>query len=287
MSASPLHQLARRLQDWAQQSPAIRALFWYGGYGYGQLTAVSDLDVAVLLSPGATLSSTSEQLVSALRAQGERVEYLVLEPGQRRLSAWTGGAMTKLDVTFGWSAEDLAWLADAMDVPAPRLTAAWPVQEPEVKDLLHRASLPIPELEAGLRRERGEEELDKFLLAFAACSVAHSKGDAYTFYFHYNLALGRLARVLQLTRVGHRHLYLPRNLLEGVLSPAEREGFRLLAGTLHLPEALERQRALAHAFLDVLDEARAILGVRRERSEVAAFIELLQRRGQPPDRSHP
>ncbi|QRO00681.1 nucleotidyltransferase domain-containing protein [Archangium violaceum] len=287
MSDGPLHHLAQRIRAWAERAPAVRALFWYGGYGYGQLLPGSDLDMAVLLSPGADAARVSNALVDALSTQGDPVELVVFTPEEQRLTAWMSEALTKLDLVFGRTAGELAWLADAGDVPPPRLTSAWPVQDPEVLDLLHRASRPIAESDAELRRERSEREIDKFLIAFEACSAAHAKGDAYAFYFQYNLALGRLARLVQLTRVGHRYLYLPRNLLTGALEADERASFRLLSGTLQLSEAHDRERALAKAFLETLEEVRAVLGARRESAGLARFLERILRRDQPPGEGHP
>ncbi len=281
MSQERLSRLAQHLRAWAERSAAVRALFWYGGYGYGQLLPGSDLDVAVLLHPGADISQVSEDLLSALGAQGEPVEYRVIDPGERRLTAWVGEAMLKLDAVFGRAAEELAWLSDAIDVPPPRLTSAWPVQQPDVVDLLQRARRAIPESDVLLRRERCEQESDKFLVAFEACSAAHARGDAYAFYFQYNLALGRLARLVQLTRAGHRHLYLPRQFFSGLLSPEERESFRGLAATLQLAEAPDRKRALARAFLQALEQACVTLTVRRDPGTLDTFLTRIQHRDLP------
>lgn len=83
------------------------------------------------------------------------------------------------------------------------------------------------------------------MVAFEACSAAHARSDAYAFYFHYNLALGRLARIIQMVRGGAEHLYLPRHLTSSLMPLEEQTNFWGLAGTLYLPEALERKRALA------------------------------------------
>ncbi len=287
MSGGPINRLAQRVRAWAERTAAIRALFWYGGYGYGRLTPSSDLDMAVLLSTGANVFEVAEQLVANLRAEGEPVAYHVTDARERRLTAWLGEELTKLDVVFGRTAEELAWLADASDVPPPRLTAAWSVRDEDVLDLLHRASRLIPELDAGLRRERGEWEIDKFLIAFEACSMAHAQGDVYAFYFQYNLALGRLARLVQLSRVGHLHLYLPRNLLGRALSPGEQAAFSALSGTLQLADAHARKHALAGALLEATEEARVALGVRREPAELKAFLERIQLRDGLLDKGHP
>jgi hypothetical protein len=274
----PLAQLAQRVRMWAEQAPSVRALFWYGGYGYGQAGQGSDLDLAVLLRSGAELSRVAEELVDTVAAVGGPVAYSIIDAQERRLTAWTRGDLTKLDAVFARTVEELSWLADAQDVPPPRLTPAWPVREPELVELLQRASQPLPTADTGRWRERGEREIDRFLIAFEACSVACVKSDAYTFYFQYSLALGRLARLIQLMRVGHRYLYVPRHFFTQALAPDERKGFHPLAGTLQLSEADERKRALAGAFLKAVEEAREVLGVRQEASVLGTFLEHIQRR---------
>lgn len=287
MRDSPVQALALRIRAWAEGAAAIRALFWFGGYGYGQLIPGSDLDVAVLLAPGAEPAPVAEALVQHLGTRGDRVELQVFDSRAQRFTVWLGEALTKLDVVFGRTAGELVWLADARDVPPPRLTSAWPSREAEVLDLLQRASRPIPATDPVLRREEGEREIDKFLVAFEACSVARARGDAYAFYFQYNLALGRLARLVQLLRVGHLHLYLPRNLFEEALSPDECGVFTALAGTLRLSAASERMRALAGAFLGAVEEARGGLGVGRAPSALNTFLERIQLRDQRLGREHP
>ncbi len=286
MSPTSIPRLARALQDWAHATPEVRALFWYGGHGYGRLSVHSDLDAALLLRPTTDICLLAEALLAHLRAGDMPVAYHVLDPEERRLSVWLGEALTKLDVVLGRAAGELAWLADARDVPAPRLTSAWPVDAPDVMDLLQRAALPCLGTEARPRRERGEREIDKFLVAFEACVGARARLDAYAFYFQYNLALGRLTRLLQLTRVGYQSLYLPREF-QHTLSRQEREDFDALAGTLRVEEARGRERALVRAFLAAVEEARRALDVRRHPAELGGFLERLQHRetASPPERS--
>jgi hypothetical protein len=280
VSHGPVPILAERVCSWARGASSIRALFWYGGYGYGKLLPGSDLDAALLLHPTADVAQTANALVTSLCGGGEPLTYHVIDPDERRLTLWWGAEMVKLDAVFGRTAGELAWLSDARDVPPPRLTCAWPVHEPEVEEILRRASLPMMDSDARCRQERAEREIDKFVVAFESCSAAYAKGDAYSFYFQYNLALGRLARIVQLTRVGYRYLYLPRGLLDA-LSLAEQESFRALSGTLVLDKARSSIDALGHAFFCAVDEAQSVLGVRRQVSALRGFLERLQRRDVP------
>jgi protein-tyrosine phosphatase len=280
MTATHLHPNARTLAAWAHTHAGIRAGFWYGGFGYGQVWPESDLDLALLLRRECDPAALAEALVGALHADGHGPRHWCMLRDERRIAVWVGAGPTRVDVVFGHHPSELAWLADAVDVPAPRLTPAWPVAErdDDVRSLLLRASVEHDPLDAGARRARAEAEIDKFLLAFDQCSSAHARSDAYAFYFHYNLALGRLMRVVQLVRAGLRHLYLPRNPLAGLMPVAEQLEYRGLAGTLYLPEALDRKRALAERFLAMVDEAREALGVAHDTVALRELLERVQRR---------
>lgn len=280
MTATHLHSLAGTVVAWAAAHPGIRAGFWYGGFGYGQVWPDSDLDLALILRPACDPAALAEALAVALEAGGHAPRHGCLLPDERRIAVWAGAAPTRIDVVFGHHPMELGWLADAVDVPAPRLAAAWPVEDgdEEVHSLLARASVEHDPLDAGARRVLAEREIDKFLVGFDQCSSAHARSDAYAFYFHYNLALGRLMRVVQLARAGIRHLYLPRNVMAGLMPLAEQLEYRALAGTLYLPEALDRKRALAERFIGAVEEAREALGVRRDGAGLRELLESVQRR---------
>lgn len=280
MTGTHLHPFARTLVAWASTHPGIRAGFWYGGFGNEQVWPESDLDLALLLRPGRDPAALADAMAGALRADGHAPRHTCVLPDERRIAVWAGAAPTRIDVVFGHHPMELGWLAEAVDVPAPRLAAAWPVDEgdDEVRSLLLRASVQHDPLDAAARRALAEREIDKFLVGFDQCSSAHARSDAYAFYFHYNLALGRLIRVVQLARGGIQHLYLPRNVMAGLMPVAEQVEYRSLAGTLYLPEAMDRKRALAECFLASVEEAREALGVRRDAVALRELLASVQRR---------
>ena len=92
-----------------------------------------------------------------------------------------------------------------------------------------------------------DEEIEKFLVSFEAASSAHRRSDGYRFYFEHNLALHRLARLVELARGGDSYLFLPRMVLSGRMTLAEQITFRSLHGELYLPEAAALKRRLAGA----------------------------------------
>ena len=276
MTGTFLHEVARAVGAWSRSDARVRACFWFGGYGTGEIHPGSDLDVALLLEAGADADRLVADLAHALEGFG--VTHRVVLPGEQRATLWVGTQPTKVDVVLGRRAEDLYWLADAEDVPAPRFVSAWELSSTDGADLLARASAPREPTALEPRRLAAEGEIDKFVVGFDACSAAHARGDAYAFYFHYNLALGRLLRVAQLTRAGRLHLYLPRDLLAATMTTEEQAEYHRLAASFSLPDGMDLKRALADRFALVIREAREVLGVRRDPDVLRSFLAAIERR---------
>lgn len=273
-----LAELAARIAGWSEAHSCVRGCFWFGGFCRGIVDDRSDLDIALVVGPTVEAGQLHGALVSALDAWSEAVEWSTHLAHERRIVLWLAPDLFRLEFHYAYDPADLTWLVDALDVPAPRLVAAWPPKEPTLQALVERGAVTAGPDDARLRRQRAEEEVDKFVVAFEACSSAHARSDAYGFYFQYNLALGRLVRILQLVRGGYEYLYQPRNLLAGRLSSAEQLDVRALAGSLYLPEAARRKNQLAERFVSSVTEAKATLGVERDVEQLRDLLERIRRR---------
>jgi hypothetical protein len=273
-----LEVLADGIAAWSAAQPGVRACFWFGGFSRGIVDDRSDLDVAFVMASTVDARQLHVDILRALGVLLETVEWSTHLARERRIVLWLAPDLLRLELHYAHDPAELSWLVDALDVPAPRVVAAWPPKDRTLDELIERAALAIHPNDAGLRRERAEEEVDKFVVAFEACSSAHARSDAYSFYFQYNLALGRLVRILQLARVGYDHLYLPRNLLAGSLSLPEQLEMRALAGSLYLPEATRLKDQLAQRFVSGVIEARAKLGIERDAEQLRGLLERIRRR---------
>lgn len=273
-----LHEVADAIGGWAGSDPCVRACFWFGGFARERLSPESDIDVALLLLPETPLPPVLASLTRVIEEAGIPVTHAVLLPSTSSATLWVGPRTTKVDVVLTDSVAGIGWIADAADVPAPRLVLASDVEDADIADLLRRARIQYDATALDPRRMRAEEEIDKFLVAFDACSAAHTRGDAYAFYFHYDLALGRLLRLVQLTRGGARYLYLPRDLLATAISGEEQREIYGLAASFALPEGIERKRALAERFEIALGEAQDVLGVERDAARLTRLLSRIERR---------
>jgi protein-tyrosine phosphatase len=186
---------------------------------------------------------------------------------------YVGEKYLKVECMLVSDPEDLAWLVDAEDVPAPRLALAFE-RDGAGQTLVRRASRPCHLDTVNLINR----EVAKFLEGFEACSRAHRLSDAYSFYFHYNLALGRLARLVQISRHKAEKLYLPAQLTNTRLRPGERQEFIDLAGSLYLPEANERKRRLAAKFIEFFEELAQSHKLDFDANKLRIFLNAIVRR---------
>jgi hypothetical protein len=242
----------------------VQALFWYGSHSIGRAGPDSDLDAAVLIAAGTNLDEVAKRIDACL----EGMRRHTIGPVQGRYHVWCTDDLIKVDFVLARSPEELRWLADAADVPPPRLVEGV-IKTAADKALLDEAGRPH-RIDVAARID---EEVQKFLVGFEACSALQRRSDCYGFYFQYNLALHRVARLLQIAKRGPERLYLPPQLTTECLSEADRQRFIDLAAPMYLPEANDAKRRLLTLFLEVLDELNARHFIRWSRTRVSAFLD--------------
>ncbi|MBI5770033.1 MAG: tyrosine-protein phosphatase [Verrucomicrobia bacterium] len=272
MNSEPsLPDIADRLLAWSKQDTDVQALFWFGSYSIKQPKADSDLDVAILLRSLASRERCQRAIIDLL-APTLRISSANIETG--RFFCLVGSNLKKVEVVIATDPEDLAWLADCSEVPAPRLVLAFQRDEAG-QDLVKRANRQIT-VDA---RRRVDEEVDKFLEGYESASRAHARSDAYAFYFHYNLALQRLVRLATISRRSAQRLYLSPQFTNDCLRLEERKPFCDLAAPMHLGAAAAAKARLRDKFLEFLAELRSgSIGATRTPEELKPIFDALWER---------
>ncbi len=236
-----------RILDWAKQNSRVRAVYWYGSYSIKKEKADSDLDVAVLFEPHTTPNwQELEPMIGDVRLK------LGVTSDSGRVTFFIGDDLRRVDLSWATTEAGLAWLADCPEVPEPRLVLAFE------RDGAGRGL----EVRAAARLEidpvrRAHEEIEKFTEAFESASRAHARSDAYAFYFHYNLALQRLARLVAISRNGLPRLYLVPHLTNTLLAEAERSPFIALNAPMDLKQGNQAKLRLQEQFLKFVRELRS------------------------------
>ena len=262
-----LQRLGEDLIEWGRHEPRVRAILWYGSMARGDTSAHSDLDAAVVLREG---TDTTDIVRSFPGHFGHRVRACSHIESRGEATLWVDETMTKVDLQLVCAPESLAWLADSPDITPPRLVVALDKEE-ICGVLVDRAAKTVVR---DVKRV-AVEEIEKFLVAFEACSSAHRRSDGYQFYFQYNLALHRLARLVELSRGEPEFLYLPKLLLPRRMSLPEQIRWRELRGTIYLPEANEAKRRLAAAFMQTVVELGGRVPIRRTSDDLRRFLEAI------------
>lgn len=260
-----LQRLGEDVVAWGLNEPRVRAILWYGSMARGDTSAHSDLDVAVVLREE---TDTTDIVRSCTDHFGHRVRDCSHIESRGEATLWLDEPMTKVDLQLVCTPESLAWLSDSPDITPPRLVVALD-KEGICGALADRAARTV----ARDVKRVAVEEVEKFLVAFEACSAAHRRSDGYQFYFQYNLALHRLARLVELSRGEPVFLYLPKLLLPRRMSLPEQIRWRELRGTIYLPEANEAKRRLAAAFMETVVELGARVPLRRTSDDLRRFLE--------------
>lgn len=257
-----LHRLRDEVLGWATCEPLVEAVLWHGSVVRGDATPASDLDVVIV--HGASTPATAV-VASLSKHFGERLRFA--SHSKTDASLWVDASLTKIDLHMGSDAECFAWLADSPDAPAPRLCIGLD-KTGCCGALVTRASRVF----ARDRVSLCNDEIDKFITGFEAASAAHRRSDGYQFYFHYNLALHRLARLIELLRGDAAYLFLPKLLLSRRMPLPEQQKWRGLRGTMYLPEANEAKRQLAESFIATLKDIATVVPITRSPDAIAQFL---------------
>lgn len=265
-----LRLLAEVLLQWGNHEPRVDAILWCGSTARGDSGPTSDLDTVVLHVDGCASLDVFRSLLAHL---GNRPSFSTFVPGSGEATVWVDPQLTKIDLHFGSDPEDFAWLADCPDVPIPRLVVGYDPGN-RCARIVERATTELSRSVPDLLNA----EIEKFLCGFEAASSAHRRSDGYQFYFHYNLALHRLARIVELLRGDPVYMFLPKLLLPKRMPLEEQKIWRELRGSIYLPEANGLKRRLAERFLEAIDDAHSNHKIDRRRDEAEAFLRAVLQR---------
>lgn len=258
-----LTALGVTVREWAEREPAVRALLWYGTFALERPGPHSDVDAAVIHTGAA--DTVLQSLCAHL---GSRVRESVIVASRGEAAVWVDDALTKVDLRLAGDPSGFSAMAASADVPQPRFVVV--LDKDQVCGALAQEAATVRTRDVAALVN---EEIEKFLLAFEAASNAHRRSDAYRCYFEHNLALHRLARLVELARGDAAYLFLPRMLLSERMSIDEQVQFRTLSGELYLPEVADLKRRLAAQFVSIVQELSSKVPLRRPVESVRAFLD--------------
>lgn len=245
----------------------LKAALLYGSFGRNNATPNSDVDIQLIVDPEfnpdnlAKLAQTclGNELIKVLRVQ-LRNKVVVYAKNQPKIEFALCSSETEINRNYAGS--------EIEDVNA---TILFKSKDWEF-DLLgylqgltqkHRESKKV-DLQLYI-----SEHIDKFLYEFESCSSMQRRSDGYQFYYFYNIAFHVAVQLHHLAKGFTEYNFLPKFFNSNVLDRTEQEGFYKLNGTLFLPEANTKKRALLTFFY----ESIAKLVTKEKLNEIKGFCE--------------
>lgn len=244
------HEIIRSLKENATKIEGLDAMVLIGSFARKEEGVHSDIDVSLIVNDGFSPSSLPEIFQKFNVADIVRYHYVAL---RNKMVIYLND-MPKLELLFYKEIDDFKRNFIGSEIPQEN------IKDAILFDRNGDFYLKLSELSNSNNLnyiEEVPELVDKFIYEFESASNAHKRSDAFHFYFFYNIALHCYIRLLQISRGDERFNYLPKKVTNVLLkNEDERQQFYSLSGSLFLPEANKKKRALLDAFYVVLEDLK-------------------------------
>jgi protein-tyrosine phosphatase len=234
----------------AENTPQVSGLILHGSHARGEADYFSDIDLLLVVDDFDKEPDSHRQLLADLKSTiGDSAMVLSLSDG--KYVHYTQEDFVKVEVQlcapsntsqFRRLIEESYVKEDADMVLYDR--------DKSILTLVHDVRKEVEYIEPG---NQFALESQKFLYYYENFFPSFSRGDLYKAYFHYTLALHKLATLLYLANSGSRYVFAPTNLTNKVLSPEMSRLFRGITSTMDPLEMREKLRLMYDMFLDVVE----------------------------------
>ena len=230
----------------------LKAALLYGSFGRNTATPNSDIDIQLIVDSGfnpdtlAKLAQTcfGDELIKVHRVglrnkvviypkRHPKVEFAICTSANEINRNYAGSEIENVAATILFKNKD--WDFDLLE-HLRQLTQNH--QDGKKGDL-----------------QRYVEDLkDKFLYEFESCSSMQRRSDGYQFYYFYNIAFHVAVQLHHVSKGFSEYNFLPKFFNSNVLDRSEQDDFYKLNGTLFLPEANTKKRALLNFFYESISK---------------------------------
>ncbi|NJD76236.1 MAG: hypothetical protein FIB08_03965 [Candidatus Methanoperedens sp.] len=217
-----------QIVSFARTHPEVNGLALLGSHARGDAGPWADVDLFLFAAQRDDIEYVLESCVSFMSS---RIKH-VIRPEPNKWVILTNDNCLKIDLTAVFDVSDIEVIYRGSRIPDPKNAV-----------LVDKEGILMAAFETWSKdKEKSDlstlvsNEVEKFIDSFEASSRYAQQGDAFRFYFNYNLSLTRYARLVQLAQDNDAFLYTPRRLLES-MSQNQRRATERLCAPLVLSEA--------------------------------------------------
>lgn len=248
----------------AEERRQIRGLVLFGSYARKEQTALSDLDLVLLLEEGCCADEMLQDLLTSLAQK----PWAVLHPETNKWILFFEEGIQKIDLFIVHDVKEIERY-----LRGPRIQSAADSILVD-KDGQFQTLFAAEAINTGHSNlsELTNVAVEKFLDCFDHAVYYARKDDPYLFYFNYTIAIFHIAELMQIELGDDSYLYSPRNLLSRI-SPVRKEQLSMLSTGIPLDDEIVCLRQISESFLDVYQQiSRQQIGLQRSNASLETFF---------------
>lgn len=225
------------------------AAILYGSFGRNDANPNSDIDIQLLVDESFLIKDFTDMLYKTLGSDIIRIQRVDLR--QKLVVYFRHHPKLEFAIHHEISELERNYLGSKISDIEASLLYDGPFHGVTVLDYLTRISNEKTAEKS--KDELVKEFADKFVYEFENCSTMHKRSDGYQFYFFYNIALHTAVQLAQLSRGDENFIFLPKRTIPKMEDDEARQAFYKLNGSLFLPEANKKKRALLDYFYHAIE----------------------------------
>ena len=249
----------------AEDRKPVRGLALFGSYARKEQTALSDLDLALLLEEECSADEMLQDLLAFLTQK----PWAMLHPEINKWILFFDEGIQKVDLFIIHDVKEIERYLRGSRVRSA--TDSILVD----KDGRFQGLFNAERIKSGRSNllELTNTAVEKFLDSFDHAVYYARKDDPYLFYFNYTIALFHLAEMMQIELGDDSYLYSPRNLLSRI-SPIRKEQLSTLSTGIPCNDEIMRLRQISETFLDIYQQvSQQQIGLQWSNASLEVFFE--------------
>jgi len=258
------------LRNFLPKIDGVDVALLYGSYARKDATGNSDLDIKIIVNNSFSITNLITHLQEEFKGYFIRIKHIKLR--NKVVVYFKNEPKLEFGICYDTEAVKRDFLGSEITNIQDIILFERNISETEIEAYLKQLLASKKDIE--IDEKVINELLDKFVYEFESSSSKHSRSDGYQFYYFYNIAFHLAVQLNYLAKGKKEYHFLPKNFMTAELSADEQSKFHKLSGTVFLPEANKKKRAL----LDFFYNAVKYLLPTHQLGEIKDFCERIYKR---------